>query len=102
MKHLCAILLVLALSLSAMAFSQDKAAKEMPKKGDKMEMTKAEKEMGPLKTLSCDPQCGFMVRSRDEKEVMSVAKAHAKKVHNMTMTDKQVKDMMKTEGDAAK
>jgi predicted small metal-binding protein len=101
-KQLFAVLIVLALSLSTLALAQDKAQKELPKKSDKAELAKEEATAGPLKSVSCDPKCGFMVRSHNEKELLSVVKAHAKKMHNMTMTDKQVKEMMKTEEAADK
>ena len=87
--------LLLAAAFSTVTFAHDK--QEMAKDTTK-EMTKSEKAMGPLKSLSCDPSCGFMVRSHDEKEAMSMMKSHAKKVHKMDMTDKQMKEMMKTEG----
>ena len=97
-RQLCAALLALVLIVcfSTITRSQD-MAKQETKKESKMEMTKAEKKMGPLKSVSCDPTCGFMCRSHDEKELTSIVKSHAKKVHKMEMTDKQVKEMMKTE-----
>ena len=100
MKRLFATFLTLALlfSWSTLVLAQDKTAPpKEEKKSDKMEMTKTEKDAGPLKSVSCDATCGFMVRSHSEKEIVSVVKTHAKKAHNMTMTDKQVKEMMKTE-----
>ena len=48
-----------------------------------------------LKKVECDPKCGFLVQSHDEKEVVEIAKQHAKKSHNMTITEKDVKGMMK-------
>lgn len=48
-----------------------------------------------LKKVECDPSCGFMVRTHDEKELIEIVKTHAKKVHNMTVTDKDIKDKMK-------
>ena len=95
------IAIVLIFSFSTITFAQDKMQKE-EKKSDKMEMTKGEAKMGPLKSVSCDPSCGFMVRSHSEKELTSIVKAHAKKVHKMDMTDAQVKEMMKTEETAPK
>lgn len=38
-----------------------------------------------------------MVRSRDEAELTRIVKEHGKSDHNMNMTDKDVKGMMKTE-----
>jgi len=52
--------------------------------------------MEQLKSISCDPTCGFMVRSHDEKEVMDLAKQHVKKVHHMKTTDKELKAMVKS------
>ncbi len=102
LKQCCAVLVVLFLAFAVTSYAQDKEQKPMEKKGDKMEMTKAEKEMGPLKTLSCDPSCGFMIRSHSEKEIISMAKTHAKKVHNMSMTTEQAKGMIKTADEPAK
>ena len=51
--------------------------------------------MGDLKSIECEPKCGFMVRSHDEKEVMSIAKTHAKSAHKMDTTDKDLRKMMK-------
>ena len=48
-----------------------------------------------MKTIECDPKCGFMVRSHEEKEVMSIAKAHAKEKHGMNATDNDLKKMIK-------
>jgi len=48
-----------------------------------------------LKQVECDPKCGFLIRSHDEKEVIEIAKEHAKKSHNMTITEKEIKAMMK-------
>ncbi len=48
-----------------------------------------------LKEVECDPKCGFLIRSHDEKEVVEIAMRHAKKYHDMTITEKDVKDMMK-------
>ncbi len=89
------IVIVIAMAFATLTFTQESTQKEM-KKDEKMEMTKAEKTMGPLKSISCDPGCGFSIQSRDEKEVLSVAKNHVKKVHHMDITEKKVKEMMKT------
>jgi predicted small metal-binding protein len=48
-----------------------------------------------LKQVECDPKCGFLIRSHDEKEVIEIAKEHAKKSHNMTITEKEIRAMMK-------
>jgi len=93
---------VLIVAFSTITFAQESTQKEM-KKDEKMEMTKAEKTMGPLKSISCDPGCGFSVQSRDEKEIFSVVRNHAKKVHHMDITEKKAKEMIKTvEGSGGK
>jgi hypothetical protein len=33
---------------------------------------------GTLKKIECEPKCGFMVRSHDEKELVELAIKHAK------------------------
>jgi predicted small metal-binding protein len=48
-----------------------------------------------LKEVTCDPSCGFMVRSHDEKELTEIVKSHAKNAHNMSITDNDVKAKMK-------
>lgn len=52
---------------------------------------------GELKSISCDPTCGFMARSHDEKELMEIVKKHAKDKHNMNVSDEDLKSRMKTE-----
>jgi len=46
------------------------------------------------KKLECDPKCGFSVKSHDEAEVIKIALEHAKKYHNMTMTEKEAREML--------
>jgi predicted small metal-binding protein len=48
-----------------------------------------------LKKVECDPKCGFLVQSHDEKEIVEIAMQHAQKSHNMKITEKDVKEMMK-------
>ena len=48
-----------------------------------------------LKKVECDPKCGFMVRSHDEKEIIEIVMQHAKKSHNMTISEKDIKAMIK-------
>jgi len=52
-------------------------------------------EKGQLKELACPPECGFMVRSHDEKEIIALAKQHAKNIHNEDMSDDELKKMVK-------
>ena len=81
------LVMVLALSLAAPVLAQDAAKKETKKT--------VMKEPGTLKEVTCDPACGFSVRSRNEKELISMVKQHAKTCHKMNMTDAQVKEKMK-------
>ena len=48
-----------------------------------------------LKKIECDPKCGFLVQSHDEKEIVEIAMQHAIKAHKMNITEKDVKDMVK-------
>jgi len=50
-----------------------------------------------LKSINCDPECGFMVKSHDEKEVVAVAREHAKSRHQMDVSDVEMQKRMKTE-----
>ena len=50
-----------------------------------------------LKSVSCDPECGFMIRSHDEKELGAIVIEHAKTQHGKTITEKDVKGIMKSE-----
>ncbi|HYA85587.1 MAG TPA: DUF1059 domain-containing protein [Nitrospirota bacterium] len=47
-----------------------------------------------LKKIECDPKCGFLVQSHDEKEIVDIATKHAKKSHNMIITEKEIRGMM--------
>jgi predicted small metal-binding protein len=49
-----------------------------------------------IKEVNCGPECGFLIRSHDEKELIEIVKAHAKNVHNMTITEEDVRVKMKT------
>jgi predicted small metal-binding protein len=49
---------------------------------------------GSISRVECDPKCGFMVRSHDEKELINVATRHARKLHNMTITEAEAKKMV--------
>ena len=96
------LLFGLAFTLSALAIAQDKM-KDEKKMDDKMAMSKSDDMTGPLKSISCDDKCGFMMKSRDEKELMSGAMAHMKKHHpDMKMSKKEMMGMIKTEGDMKK
>jgi predicted small metal-binding protein len=51
---------------------------------------------GTFKRVECDPPCGFMVKSHDEREVIELVKQHAKKVHNMDVTEKDIKSKLQS------
>lgn len=84
MKTLVLLFLAAAIGVSA-TMAQESAAK--PAKDVKV----------VLKSVSCSPECGFMVRSHDEKELTAIVIEHVKKQHNKTVTEKDVKGMMKAE-----
>jgi len=48
-----------------------------------------------LKSISCDPMCGFMVKSHDEMELMEIARKHTKDKHDMDVSDEDLKSKMK-------
>jgi len=48
-----------------------------------------------LKKVECDPKCGFLIRSHDEKEIVDVAIQHMKKAHSTDVAEKEVRGMMK-------
>ncbi|TSA28186.1 MAG: DUF1059 domain-containing protein [Ignavibacteriales bacterium] len=79
--------LLLALVFVTPSIAQD------AKKGEAKKMEK--KEMGSVKEVKCDPACGFCIQSKDEKEIVSVVKLHAKTHHQMVLTDAKVKEMIK-------
>jgi len=75
--------IVLALYFAVPVIAQDPPAKA--------ETKAVVKEAGPVKQVTCDPACGFVVQSRDEKEICTMVKQHAKTHHNMKLSDKDVK-----------
>jgi predicted small metal-binding protein len=79
-----ALLVLFALMVSSVAVGQ-----EMKKEGEKKEG----KEV--LKSVSCAPECGFMVQSHDEKELTDIVIKHAKSAHNKDLTEADVTGMMK-------
>jgi len=48
-----------------------------------------------LKKIECDPKCGFLIRSHDEKEIIEIASRHAKNSHDMAVTEKDLRGMLK-------
>jgi len=97
LKKMSATILALLLfvSFSLISFAQESSKKEM--KDEKTAMTRSDKEMGPVKSVSCGAECGFTVKSRNEKELVSIVKDHVKKMHQKKVSDKDVQAMMKTE-----
>ena len=49
-----------------------------------------------LKSVSCAPECGFMLRDHDEKELIDMVKMHVSKTHSKNVSDDEVRGMMKT------
>ena len=73
------IVVVFVFALATPTFTQESAKKPMV-----------------MKSVSCDPDCGFMCRSHDEKELTTIVIDHAHNAHGKTITEKDVKSMMKT------
>jgi predicted small metal-binding protein len=48
-----------------------------------------------LKKVECDPKCGFLIQSHEEKEIVEIAMQHAKKAHSLVITEKDVRAMLK-------
>lgn len=72
----------------ALYFVAPVAAQDMPAKGEKKAMMK---QAGPVKQVACDDACGFVVQSRNEKELVAITKQHLKTYHKMHLTDAQIK-----------
>lgn len=51
---------------------------------------------GTFKQVQCDSPFGFMVKSHDEKELIEIVKQHAKKAHDLTITEKDERDKIKS------
>lgn len=49
-----------------------------------------------IKMIECDPDCGFMIKSHDENEVVAVAKEHVNTKHDMDVDDAEMRKKMKT------
>ena len=48
-----------------------------------------------MKKVECPSPCNFSVKSHDEKEIIEMAKRHAKKSHNMEISEKELMSMIK-------
>lgn len=53
-------------------------------------MDRMEKNM----EVTCDPMCGFRVRSHDKAELTKIVQMHAKGAHKLNMTPKDVETKM--------
>jgi predicted small metal-binding protein len=49
-----------------------------------------------LKKIECEPKCGFMVRSHDEKELIAFAVDHAKQQHSMSVSVEEARKMIQS------
>lgn len=56
--------------------------------------TKEKKQQ--LKKIDCGPECGFMIRSHDEKEIIEATRKHVKQFHGKDMSEQEVKKDMET------
>jgi predicted small metal-binding protein len=61
-----------------------------------MEKLKSTHTNKNLKKVECGPECGFMVRSHDEDELISMTTKHAKEMHRQNVTPNEIKGMIKT------
>lgn len=48
-----------------------------------------------MKKIECPSPCNFSVKSHDEKELVEIAVQHAKKSHNMSISEQDVKKLIK-------
>lgn len=46
-------------------------------------------------SVECDPTCGFMIRSHDNVELVSIIKNHVHSAHQQTLSDQDVREKMK-------
>lgn len=55
-----------------------------------------ERSQEQLTEISCAPECGFLVRSHDKEEVVSLAKQHVDQKHpGMKVTREKLNEMAK-------
>ncbi len=56
-----------------------------------------ERSQEKLNEISCAPECGFLVRSHDKNEVVSLAQQHVEQKHpGMKMTREKLNEMAKS------
>ena len=87
MKSVVMAVVALVVAGSSLTFAQDAPAKKV----------KMDDKHATMKSVSCDPACGFQVRGHDEAELIDIVRTHAKKMHNMDMSEADVRKMMKDE-----
>jgi predicted small metal-binding protein len=95
MKSIGVILMVAVIGLGSAWAQMDNTAPPYPKDGK--EVIKPEPPKTGLKSVSCTPDCGFMVRSHDDSEIIQIVTDHSRKAHNKTITEKEVRGLMKSE-----
>ena len=49
-----------------------------------------------LMEVSCDPECGFSIRSHNKNEIVKFVKEHAKNAHNKHVGEEEIKSMIKS------
>jgi hypothetical protein len=50
--------------------------------------------MTKLYQVTCDPMCGFVVKSHDKSETKKFAKEHVKTIHSKMVSDGEVEKMV--------
>ena len=53
--------------------------------------------MQDMLILECNPLCGFLVRSRDEREIFVIAKQHVRHVHAQLASDEDIRSRIRPE-----
>ena len=48
-----------------------------------------------MKKIECPLPFNFSVKSHDEKEIVEMVKQHAKRIHNMEISEKEIQAMIK-------
>lgn len=48
-----------------------------------------------LKEIDCSPECGFMIRSHNEHEVVQMATQHVKEAHHKNPSEQDMKKSMR-------
>jgi len=115
-QRLAACILILAFGFSSMVMGQgvEKGASKEVKPAVAGETKKevkpavidnakkdAKKQTKPvtMKSIACTQSgCGFAARGHSAKELRSIMKRHYKRHQKTELTDKQLKEMVKTEG----